>query len=196
MANLVVAYAVDFQSNLLLGTAPASVVWPEGSGGLLSSFPGTGRTRSGFASGSASCKEMGLDESAGIELFAYRWIPDPEGSKSWRPAKSRCQSEDPGLVPWGVVRVGRLRLRLRRGRYCRRLPGGYLRHMREHVAFFLRRCQGLFGKPLLRWVFQDKASYIPFDFLSRGLVVGKVEVPMRRSGVDSVGRGTVGSASP
>ena len=140
MANLVVAYAVDFQSDLLLGAAPASVVWPEGSGGLLSSFPGTGRTRSGFASGSASCEEMGLDESAGIELFAYRWIPDPEGPKGWRPAKSRCQPEDPVLVLWDVVRMGRLHLGLRWDRYCRRLPGGCFRHVREHVAFFLRRC--------------------------------------------------------
>ena len=196
MANLVVAYAVDFQSGLLLGTAPVSVVWPEGFGGLLSSFPRTGRTRSGFVSGSVSRKEMGSDESAGIELFAYRWIPDPEGSKGWRPEKLRCQPKDPGLVPWDMIRVGRLHLGLRRDRYCWRLPGGCFRHLREQVQFFWHQCQGLFGEPLLRWIFQDKASYIPFDFWSRGLVVGEVGVLMRRSGVDSVGRETVGSASP
>ena len=40
MTNLVAAYAMD-QSNLLSGAAPDSVVWPEGSGRLLRSLPGT-----------------------------------------------------------------------------------------------------------------------------------------------------------
>ena len=44
MANLVVAYAVDFQSDLLSGAVPVSVVWPVGFRGLLLSVPGTGGT--------------------------------------------------------------------------------------------------------------------------------------------------------
>ena len=44
MANLVVAYAVDFQSDLLSSAAFESTVWPEGFGGLFLSLPGTDRT--------------------------------------------------------------------------------------------------------------------------------------------------------
>ena len=44
MANLVVAYVVDFQSDLLSGAAFESAVLPAGLGGLLSwSLPGTDR---------------------------------------------------------------------------------------------------------------------------------------------------------
>jgi hypothetical protein len=51
---------------------------------------------------------------------------------------------------------------------------------------------------MLRWVVRDKVVYIPFDSWSRGakeLGVDKVEVPIRRSGADSVGRGVARSAS-
>ena len=41
MANLVVAYAVDFQSDSLSGAGPGLTVWTEGSGRLLWSIPGT-----------------------------------------------------------------------------------------------------------------------------------------------------------
>ena len=136
---------------------------------------------------------MDLDGSVGIKLFAYRWIPDHEGLKGWGRAKSWCQPEDLRLIPWDVVQVGRLHLD---PGYCRRLPGGCFYHVREHVEFFRHRCQGLFSRVLLRWIFRDKAGYIPFDSWSRGLAVGKVGTPMRRSGDDSVARGAVGSTSP
>ena len=42
MANLVVAYAVDFQSDLLSGAAFESEVWAVGSGALLWSLLETG----------------------------------------------------------------------------------------------------------------------------------------------------------
>ena len=112
MANLVVTYAVDFQSNLFSGAAPVSAVWPEGSGGLLSSLPGTRRTRSRFVSGPTLCEKMDLDQSAGIKLFAYRWVPDRLRSKDWGPAKPRRQSEGLKLIPWDVVWVGQLHLGL------------------------------------------------------------------------------------
>ena len=41
IANLVVAYVVDFQSDPLSGAALESTVWPEASGRLLWSRPGT-----------------------------------------------------------------------------------------------------------------------------------------------------------
>ena len=176
---MVVAYAVDFQSDLLPGTVPVPVVGPEGFGG----------------SGSVLLEQVDLDKPAGIKLFAYRWIPDQEGLKGRRPAKSRCQPKDPELIPRDAVRVGRLHLGLRRNWYGRRFPGDCFGHFREQVECFWHRRQGLFDKPLLRWIFQGKGSYLPFDFWSQGLVVGKVEIPIRRSGVDSEGRGTVRSAS-
>ena len=196
MANLAPAYPVDFQSDLLSGAASVLAMSPEGFGGALSSLPGTARVRSGFVLGSAPCEEMRLDESIGIEPSAYCWIPDPEGSKGWGLGKSGCQLEDPRLVPWDVVRVSRFPFDLRRDRYGGRLPGDCFGHFREQVQFFWHRCQGLFGELLLRWILQDKASCIPFDFWSRGLVVRTVGVPMRRSGVDSVGRETAGPTSP
>ena len=81
MANLVVAYVVDFQSDLLSGNIPTSVVWPQGFERVLSSLLGAGRVRSELVSGSVLCEQMGLDESAGIKRFPYRWIPDYEGPK-------------------------------------------------------------------------------------------------------------------
>ena len=160
------------------------------------SLPGTGRIRSKLVSGSVPRKEMDLYESARVKLFAYRWVPDHERSKGWGQAKTKCQPEDPGPIPWDVVQADHFRLDPRRERYGRRLPGDYFRHVWKYVGFFWNRYQGLFNKPLLRQTFRDKASYIPFDFWSRGLGISKVEAPIRRSGVDSVGRGKIGSASP
>ena len=59
MANLVVAYAVDFQSDLVSGVAVGSAVWPEGPGGLFWSLPGTDRIRLEPVSGSASREKVG-----------------------------------------------------------------------------------------------------------------------------------------
>jgi len=53
-------------------------------------------------------------------------------------------------------------------------------------------------KGALRWIVRDKVIYIPFDpwsLRTKGLGAGNVEVPIRRSGADSVGRGATGSAS-
>ena len=113
MASLVVAYAVDFQSDLLLGAPPVLVVRPEGFGRLLSSLPGTGGIRPELVSGSVLCEEMGIDESTGIKLFPYRWIPDHEGSKGWGLAKSRCQPQDLEPILRDAVQPGRLHFDLR-----------------------------------------------------------------------------------
>ena len=51
-ANSVVAYAVDFQPDLLSGFASGPPVWPESFGGLLWSLPGTDRIRLEKVSGS------------------------------------------------------------------------------------------------------------------------------------------------
>ena len=66
MANLVVAYAVDFQSDFFSGAASVSVVRSEGFGGVLSSLPGTGGIRSELVSGSVS--GSGLREATGLDL--------------------------------------------------------------------------------------------------------------------------------
>ena len=69
MASLVVAYAVDFQSDLLSGAAPVPAASPEDFWRVLSSLSVTGRIRSEPVSGSVLCEEMGLDESACVKLF-------------------------------------------------------------------------------------------------------------------------------
>ena len=54
-------------------------------------------------------------------------------------------------------------------------------------------------KGVLRRAVQDEAVHVPLDSWSReveGLGVSKVDLPGRRSGVDSVGRGAAGSGSP
>ena len=70
MANLVAAYAVDFQTDLFSGAASVSVVWSEGFGSVLSSFPGAGRILSEPVSGTVLCKEAGLDGSTGIKAVS------------------------------------------------------------------------------------------------------------------------------
>ena len=62
MASLVVAYAVDFQSDLLSGAVSVSAARPEGFGRLLPPPAGTGRIRSELVSVSMSCEETDLDE--------------------------------------------------------------------------------------------------------------------------------------
>ena len=110
---MVAAYTVDFQPDFFLGTAPVSVVRSEGFGRVLSSVLGTDRILSEPVSGSVMCKETGLDESAEIKLFPYRWIPGCERLKGWGPVKSRFRPEDLGLILWDVARLGRLRFDLR-----------------------------------------------------------------------------------
>ena len=53
MASFVVAYAVDFQSDLFSGAAPVSEPLPEGFGRVLSSVLWTGRILPEPVSGSA-----------------------------------------------------------------------------------------------------------------------------------------------
>ena len=59
-----------------------------------------------------------LDEPSGINSLTYRCIPGYEGSRAQALAKLRCQSGDLELVPWDVVRQGRLRFGIRWDR-CR-----------------------------------------------------------------------------
>ena len=58
VANLVVACAVDFRSDLVSGVAVGSAVWPEDPGGLFWSLLGTGRIRLEPVSGSASHEKV------------------------------------------------------------------------------------------------------------------------------------------
>ena len=102
MANLVVAYVVDFQSDLLSDAALGSTVRPEGPGRLLWSLPVTGRIWLETVSGSVS-HERCLDVSSRIKLFTYCLIPDHGRSRDWALAKSRYQFEDLGLILWDVV---------------------------------------------------------------------------------------------
>ena len=114
MASLVEAYAVDFQSDFLSGVVPMSLVWLEGFGRLLSSLPGTSKTRF-EVSRSVSSEAVCLDQPVGIKLFAYHWIPDHDGSKGWGLAKPRFRfpPEDLELIPRDAVRPGRFRFDLR-----------------------------------------------------------------------------------
>ena len=58
MANLVVAYAVDFQSDSISGAAVEPAVWLEGFEGPLCSLPGTDRIWLEPVSGSASYEKV------------------------------------------------------------------------------------------------------------------------------------------
>ena len=114
-ASLVVAYAVDFQSNFLSGAAPVSVVWLEGFGKPLSSLPGTSKARLELVSMSVLSEAKCLDQPVGIKLAAYHWILDHDGSKGWGLAISRFRvpTEDLEPIPRDVVRLGRFRFDLR-----------------------------------------------------------------------------------
>ena len=68
MANLVVAYAVDPQSDVLSGAVPGSAVRSDDFGVLSWSFPGTERVVFGAGSGSGTRKRW-LDEPCGIKQF-------------------------------------------------------------------------------------------------------------------------------
>ena len=110
MTSLVVAYAVDIQSNLVSGAAPESAMWSEDSGRLVWSFPGTGsRILLEIDSGSVLREKVCLDESSGTKSFTYRWTPDHEGPMCWALADSRNRCGDLELIPCGVVRPGWLR---------------------------------------------------------------------------------------
>ena len=71
-ASLVVAYAVDFQSDLLSGTAPGSTVWSNDFGVLPWSLLGTGRIWLEAVSGSVVRKKC-LDELPRIESFTHAY---------------------------------------------------------------------------------------------------------------------------
>ena len=73
MANLVVAYAADLQSDLFSGAAPESTVWSNDFGVLSWSLPETERIGFGAGAGSVVRKKC-LDERSGIKWFtcAYR----------------------------------------------------------------------------------------------------------------------------
>ena len=68
MANLVVAYAVDPQSDLFSGAAPGSAVRSDDLGVLPWSFPGAERVVLGAGSGSVTRKKW-LGEPPRIEWF-------------------------------------------------------------------------------------------------------------------------------
>ena len=78
MANLVEAYAVDFQSDLFSSAAPG----PVGDfGRLLWSLPGTDRFRLEMVSGSVLCEKVCSDGPSRMKSLTYRSTPDPEGSR-------------------------------------------------------------------------------------------------------------------
>ena len=115
MANFVVAYAVDFQSDLLSGTAPESAVRSEDFERLLWSLQGTGGSET--VSGSTLHERVCLDESSRIKISTHRSIPDHEGLRAWGLAKLRCRPEDLGLILWDAVRQDRFHFGLRWGRF-------------------------------------------------------------------------------
>jgi len=111
-ANLVVAYTVDFQSDLLSDTALGSTVGFEDSGRLLWFLPTKGGARSEMVWGSVT-RKVGLDSPLGIRLSPYRLTLDREGSRDWALAKLSHQFEDLELILWNVGRPGQLRLGFR-----------------------------------------------------------------------------------
>ena len=116
MTSLVVAYAVDVQSNLLSGATPESAMWSEDSGRLVWSFPGTGsRILLETDSGSVLCKKVCLDGPSETKAFTHRWTPGQEGPMGWALAKLRYRSEDLELIPWDVEMPGWLCFGFRRG---------------------------------------------------------------------------------
>ena len=82
MANLVVAYAVAFQSDLFSGAALESVVSFEGPARLIWSLSETGKIWSEMATGSVLRERACLAELSGMNLCAYHLIPDHEGSRA------------------------------------------------------------------------------------------------------------------
>ena len=103
MANLVVAYAVGLQSDLLTGAALGSTVWSEDF--WWSPFPTlkTDRNRSERERRSVLREKVWLDRPLGAERLPYLLVLDREWPRDWALAESRYQSGDLGLIPWDAV---------------------------------------------------------------------------------------------
>lgn len=87
-------------------------------------------------------EKVWLEISSARRLFAYRSIPDPEGSKAWMVEKPKCLSEGLELILWDVVQLDWLRFDLRWARYrswlCFALDDGSLVDRGGFAASFFR----------------------------------------------------------
>ena len=95
MASLVAEYAVDFRLNLFLGAVPGSTVSSEDPVRFLFPVLKTDQIRFEAVERSVLRERGWLDESFGIKLFAYCWIPGHGRSRDRTVKYSNAHRRDP-----------------------------------------------------------------------------------------------------